>query len=44
MRETAQLRAEVGRNEVRLVDLEKQYATRANKPALLPRLPRRDRP
>jgi serine/threonine protein phosphatase PrpC len=43
MRETASLRAEVGRNEVRLVELEKQLATRSDKPALLPRLPRRPR-
>jgi serine/threonine protein phosphatase PrpC len=44
MRETASLRAEVGRNEARLIELEKQLATRADKPALLPRLPRRPRP
>jgi serine/threonine protein phosphatase PrpC len=44
MRETASLRAEVGRNEARLIELERQYATRA-KPAMLPRAPpRRDRP
>jgi hypothetical protein len=40
-RETAALRAEVANNEARLADLERQYATRSAKPALLPRLPRK---
>jgi PPM family protein phosphatase len=44
MRETATLRAEVGRNESRLIDLERKHPARADKPALLPRLPRRERP
>ncbi|MCE9572559.1 MAG: protein phosphatase 2C domain-containing protein [Deltaproteobacteria bacterium] len=40
-RETASLRAEVASNEARLADLERQYATRAAKPSMLPRLPRK---
>jgi hypothetical protein len=43
MRETAALRAEVGRNEARLIELEKKFANRAAKPALMPRLPPRER-